>query len=276
LFEIAGLSKSYRLAGGARVQVLDNVDLSVRPGQAVGLVGESGSGKSTLIRCALGLAAPDTGYIVYEGIDVQAAKGAALTRFRREVQPVFQDPYASLNPRMTVHELVGEGLLVHRIAASAAARRQRVVEVLQMVGLDAGALDRHPKAFSGGQRQRIAIARAIAIGPKLLICDEPVSALDVSVQAQVINLLLDMREKLNLAILFVAHDLAVVRHVCSEIAVLERGVIVERGSSADVFAHPQHPYTQSLLEAVPIADPAQAREHRRQRLAAAAADAAGP
>jgi ABC-type oligopeptide transport system ATPase subunit len=269
VFDITGLSKSYRLAQGGHVKVLDDVSLAIAPGQVVGLVGESGSGKSTVIRCALGLLKPDAGRIVYDGIDVQTARGGDLMRFRREVQPVFQDPYASLNPRMTVEELVGEGLLVHRIAPSAAARRQRVVELLQMVGLDAGALARYPKAFSGGQRQRIAIARAIAIGPKLLICDEPVSALDVSVQAQVINLLQDMRDKLNLAVLFVAHDLAVVRHICSEVAVLERGVIVERGPSAEVFGNPQHPYTRSLLDAVPLADPALARAQRRRRLAAA-------
>jgi ABC-type oligopeptide transport system ATPase subunit len=269
VLEIAGISKSYRLGEEGRVQVLDDVNLSIAPGQVLGLVGESGSGKSTVIRCALGLLKPDAGRVVYDGIDVHRARGAALMRFRREVQPVFQDPYASLNPRMTIEELVGEGLLVHRLAISRSERRQRVVELLQMVGLEPAALGRYPKAFSGGQRQRIAIARAIAIGPKLLICDEPVSALDVSVQAQVINLLQEMREKLNLAILFVAHDLAVVRHICSEVAVLDRGVIVERGQSVEVFRAPRHAYTRSLLEAVPVADPGLAREQRRRRLAVA-------
>jgi ABC-type oligopeptide transport system ATPase subunit len=270
MLEIRQLSKSFRSAGGKRMQVLHDINLKVMPGQIAGLVGESGSGKSTVIRCTLGLQRPDTGIVSYDGIDVHAARGAELMRFRREVQPVFQDPYASLNPRMTVERLIDEGLRVHRLLPDAAARRARVVELLEMVGLDASALPRHPRAFSGGQRQRIAIARALSIGPRLLICDEPVSALDVSVQAQVINLLQDMQEKLNLAILFVAHDLSVVRHICSEVAVLERGVIVESGRSNEVLGNPQHAYTRSLLDAVPIADPAVARQRRRARFEAAA------
>ena len=265
MLEISQLSKSFRAAGGKRAQVLRDINLSVRAGQIAGLVGESGSGKSTIIRCVLGLQRPDAGTVIYDGIDVHKARGAQLMRFRREVQPVFQDPYSSLNPRMTVEQLIDEGMRVHRLLPDAAARRDRVVELLEMVGLDASALPRHPRAFSGGQRQRIAIARALSIGPRLLICDEPVSALDVSVQAQVINLLQDMQEKLNLAIMFVAHDLSVVRHVCGEVAVLERGVIVESGKSDEVLGRPQHAYTRSLLEAVPIADPAVARQRRRER-----------
>ncbi|WEK51608.1 MAG: ATP-binding cassette domain-containing protein [Candidatus Kaistia colombiensis] len=252
------------------MQVLRDINFTVRPGQIAGLVGESGSGKSTVIRCALGLQRPDSGSVSYDGIDVHAARGPQLMRFRREVQPVFQDPYASLNPRMTVERLIDEGLRVHRLLPDAAARRDRVVELLEMVGLDASAMPRHPRAFSGGQRQRIAIARALAIGPRLLICDEPVSALDVSVQAQVINLLQEMQERLNLAILFVAHDLAVVRHICSEVAVLERGVIVESGKSDEVLGTSQYPYTRALLEAVPIADPLEARRRRCARLSVAA------
>jgi len=273
VLEIAQLSKTYRGADGAPVRVLDAVSLTVKGGQVVGLVGESGSGKSTVIRCALGLLRPDGGAVRYDGIDVHAARGESLMRFRREVQPVFQDPYASLNPRMTVEALIGEGLRVHRLRSSRAERRDRAVELLEMVGLGASALERYPRAFSGGQRQRIAIARALAIEPRLLICDEPVSALDVSVQAQVINLLQDMQERLGLAILFVAHDLAVVRHICSEVSVLERGVIVEAGSAAEVLDRPRHPYTRSLIEAVPTADPVTAREHRRLRLEAAASKA---
>jgi ABC-type oligopeptide transport system ATPase subunit len=245
--------------------VLDDIALNVDEGQSVGLVGESGSGKSTIIRCALGLTRPDSGRVSYSGIDVHRTSRFDSLRFRRDVQLVFQDPYSSLNPRMTVEELVGEGLLVHKLERTSAGRRARVTEMLRMVGLGEEALSRYPRSFSGGQRQRIAIARALVIRPKLLICDEPVSALDVSVQAQVINLLQDMQQQLGLGILFVAHDLAVVRHLCTTVAVLERGKIVEHGTREQVFDAPRHPYTRSLLEAVPIPDPAIGRARRTER-----------
>ncbi|HEV2517181.1 MAG TPA: ATP-binding cassette domain-containing protein [Devosia sp.] len=266
MLQIDHISKSFSTGRDKRTVVLDDIALEIHAGQSIGLVGESGSGKSTIIRCALGLMKPDTGNVRYGGIDVHRSGRADMLAFRREVQLVFQDPYASLNPRMTVEELVGEGLLVHKLDGSASGRRRRVVEMLEMVGLGEEALGRYPRSFSGGQRQRIAIARALVIRPQLLICDEPVSALDVSVQAQVINLLQDMQRELNLGILFVAHDLAVVRHLCSTIAVLERGKIVERGTRGDIFDNPQHPYTRSLLAAVPIPDPAvgQARRAKRQ------------
>jgi ABC-type oligopeptide transport system ATPase subunit len=273
LLHVSKLSKTFVGRDGP-VKVLDRVEIAVQPGEAVGLVGESGSGKSTIVRCALRLTRPDPGEggITYDGIDVVNAAGRDLMRFRREVQLVFQDPYASLNPRMTVEELVGEGLIVHRLEPSAARRRDRVAALLAMVGLDPDDIGRYPRSFSGGQRQRIAIARALAVEPRLLVCDEPVSALDVSVQAQVINLLQDMQAKLGLAVLFVAHDLAVVRHLCSRIAVLHRGVVVESGPREAVFDRPEHPYTRSLLDAVPVPDPALGRERRlarRQRRAAA-------
>ncbi len=260
LFQVTGLTKSYR-----GVRVLDNVSLELSPGLCVGLVGESGSGKSTFVQCALRLVRPDNGHVAFDGIDVLSASGAALKRFRAEVQLVFQDPYASLNPRMTVGELVEEGLLVHRLESSRARRRERAAEMLTLVGLEPAAMNRYPRSFSGGQRQRIAIARALAIRPRILVCDEPVSALDVSVQAQVINLLSDMQRELGLGILFVAHDLAIVRHLCSEVVVLHRGVEVERGTCERVFERPKADYTKALLEAVPIPDPTEARRRKALR-----------
>jgi oligopeptide transport system ATP-binding protein len=266
MLQVEHIFKRFRSDGGKQATVLDDISLNLEGGQSIGLVGESGSGKTTFIRCAIGLMRPDEGRVTYDGISIYGASRPDLLRFRREVQLVFQDPYASLNPRMTVEELVGEGLLIHQLEPSRTARRDRVVEQLEMVGLGAEALTRYPRAFSGGQRQRIAIARALVIRPNLLICDEPVSALDVSVQAQVINLLQDMQKKLKLGILFVAHDLAVVRHLCETVAVLDHGKIVEFGTREAVFDHPQHPYTKSLLEAVPVPDPAIGRARRQARL----------
>jgi OHCU decarboxylase len=261
LLEIDGLSKSFG-KGRHVLRALDDVHLSVGQGQAVGLVGESGSGKSTLIRCILRLTRPDSGVVNYDGVNVHAASGDNLRRFRREVQLVFQDPYVSLNPRMTVEQLVGEGVLVHKLERTAVKRRARVVEMLELVGLSASDLARYPRSFSGGQRQRIAIARALVIEPRVLVCDEPVSSLDVSVQAQVINLLQDMQRRLNLSILFVAHDLALVRHLCPYVHVLNKGVVVERGTRDTVFGSPLDPYTQSLLAAATVPDPTVSRRRR--------------
>jgi oligopeptide transport system ATP-binding protein len=268
LFEIDSISKAYPSPSNPRVKALSGVSLCMGAGEAVGLVGESGSGKSTLIKCALKLEAPDAGSITYDGMDVLSARGSDLRRFRREVQLVFQDPYSSLNPRMTVEELVGEGLVIHGLESSAARRRDRVVEMLERVGLGSADLRAYPRSFSGGQRQRIAIARAVAIGPKVLVCDEPVSALDVSVRAQVMNLLSDMRRDLGLTILFIAHDLSIVRFLCERVYVLNRGEIVEEGPRQRIFDAPTHPYTVSLLAAVPEPDPALARARRAQRKAA--------
>jgi peptide/nickel transport system ATP-binding protein len=255
LLRVEDVSKAFRVPGKQPVQALSAVTLAIEEGQLFGLVGESGSGKSTLVKCIVQLERPDRGTIVYDGIDVRRAGGADLRRIRREVQMVFQDPHSSLNPRMTVEELVGEGLLVHRLERSPAARRDRVGELLTMVGLSPDAMRQHPHAFSGGQRQRIAIARALAVRPRLLVCDEPVSALDVSVQAQVINLLLDMQEQLGLTMLFIAHNLAVIRHVCQRLAVIHAGQIVEQGLTEEIFNNPRHAYTRDLLDAVPIPDP---------------------
>ncbi|MEV0697912.1 ATP-binding cassette domain-containing protein [Saccharopolyspora sp. NPDC050389] len=254
LLDVRAVTKDFR---GTRA--LDAVDLAVGEGETVGLVGESGSGKSTLLRCVLRLERPDSGEIRYDGIDVIRADRAQRKRFRREVQMVFQDPHASLNPRMTVEQLVSEGMLVHGLERSRAGRRDRVVQLLSMVGLDPADMGRRPGSFSGGQRQRIAIARALAVRPRLLVCDEPVSALDVSVQAQVINLLADMQAELGLTVLFIAHDLAVVGHLCTRIAVISRGEIVESGPREQVFGEPRHEYARALLDAVPIPDPTIAR-----------------
>ena len=255
LLEVSGVSKAFHAVGKPSVHALDDVSMSIAEGEIAGLVGESGSGKSTLVRCIVRLERPDRGTVMYDGVDVLKAQGSDLRRLRREVQMVFQDPYSSLNPRMTVEELVSEGMLVHGLERSASERKRQVTELLWLVGLDAGAMRRYPRSFSGGQRQRIAIARALAVRPRLLVCDEPVSALDVSVQAQVINLLLDMQARFGLTILFIAHNLAVVRQVCRSVAVIHAGRIVEQGETARIFTHPEHPYTQSLLDAVPIPEP---------------------
>jgi oligopeptide transport system ATP-binding protein len=264
LFDISHVSKSFPSAARPELRARKDVSLALNAGESVGLVGESGSGKTTLIRCALRLTTPDAGRISYDGIDVVAANKAELRRFRREVQLVFQDPYSSLNPRMTIDELVGEGLIVHGLEPSAEHRRRRVIETLNLVGLGSAEPGAYPRMFSGGQRQRIAIARAVAIGPRVLVCDEPVSALDVSVQAQVINLLQDMQRSLGLTILFVAHDLAVVRHLCARIYVMNAGEIVESGTRDEIFGAPQHPYTRALLDAVPVPDPQVARARRNR------------
>ncbi|WP_081748718.1 ABC transporter ATP-binding protein [Nocardiopsis sp. CNT312] len=261
LLEARKLVKTFPGRRGGRA--VDEVSLIVRRGEALGLVGESGSGKSTTARCIAGLLRPDSGRVLVEGQEVTSPR--ARRRGRRRVQMVFQDPYSSLNPRMTVADLVGEGLYVHGIEPDRARRRDRVVELLETVGLDSGHLDRYPRSFSGGQRQRIAIARALSVGPDLLICDEPVSSLDVSVQAQVLDLFADLRETLGLALLFIAHDLAVVHHLCGRVAVMNAGRVVEQGERDQIYRSPGHPYTRSLLDAVPVPDPAVERARAAAR-----------
>lgn len=246
---------------------VDRVSFELREGEVLGLVGESGSGKSTTVRCLVGLERPEAGSIVYDGMDMRRPTFAQRKRFRDEVQMVFQDPYSSLDPRMPIRRILEEPLLV-RGGLTAAQCRDRIVATLETVGLDPAQLDRYPRSFSGGQRQRIAIARALVVRPRVLICDEPVSALDVSVQAQVLNLLKDMQEQLSLTVLFIAHDLAVVRYLCDRLVVLQNGVAVETGTRDEVYGNPRHPYTRSLLEAVPRADPAGERQRREMRRAA--------
>lgn len=248
------------------IHAVNGVSLRIDAGETVGLVGESGSGKSTLGRALLRLVDPTRGTVHFEGRDITRLGERELRPIRRRMQIVFQDPYGSLNPRMTIGEAIAEPLLVHRIAPNARAARERAAELLAKVGLGADRLDRHPHEFSGGQRQRIVIARALAVEPRFIVCDEPVAALDVSVQAQVVNLLRDLAEELGLAYLFVAHDLSVVRFISQRIAVMYLGRIVELATTDALFESPAHPYTKALLAAVPIADPARARDAASRKL----------
>jgi oligopeptide/dipeptide ABC transporter ATP-binding protein len=256
LVEARGLVKSFAahgglLGAGPRFRAVDGVSVSVHERETVGLVGESGSGKSTLGRMLVRLVDPDAGAIRFDGADLLALKAAPLRRLRRQFQIVFQDPYASLNPRMRVGTLVREPLDIHRIGATKAERREAAARLLEEVGLDRRSMDRFPHEFSGGQRQRIGIARAIACGPRFVVADEPVAALDTSIQAQILNLLIDLRERHGLALLFIAHDLRIVRLVASRVAVMYLGRIVEEGPTSEVYARPLHPYTRALLDAVP-------------------------
>ena len=261
LLQVKNLVKHFPVKGGVfsktvdKVHAVDGVSFDIAPGETLGMVGESGCGKSTTGRCVLRLIAPTSGQIWFDGEDVTNVNKTQLRALARDMQIIFQDPYASLNPRMTVGAIVGEAMIIHKLAASAKERDDRVVELLETVGLHPDHLRRFPHEFSGGQRQRIGIARALAVKPKLIICDEPVSALDVSIQAQVINLLEDLQEKMGLTYLFIAHDLSVVEHISQRVAVMYLGRIVELAPSRDLYTSPRHPYTEALLSAVPIPDP---------------------
>jgi oligopeptide transport system ATP-binding protein len=266
LVEVSHLVKTFTRNAGwlrqaTRVAAVDDVSFSIDQGETFGLVGESGSGKTTTGRCMLRLIEPSSGEVRFRGEDVLAFPKRRLRLARRDMQIVFQDPYSSLNPRMRARAIVEEPLIIHRLGARAE-RRARVAELFDLVGLNPAHLDRYPRQFSGGQRQRIGLARALALNPSFVILDEPVSALDVSVQAQVINLLMDLQARLHLTYLFIAHDLRLVEHVCSRVAVMFRGKIVELGPTASLFSAPQHPYTRALLSAIPIPDP----DAPRQRL----------
>jgi peptide/nickel transport system ATP-binding protein/oligopeptide transport system ATP-binding protein len=265
LVDVRGLSKVFvrrqgLFAPSTTVTAVDGVSFEIARGETFGLVGESGSGKTTTGRCILRLIEPTSGEVRFKGEDVLQFSRARLRQARRDMQIVFQDPYSSLNPRMRVGAIVEEPLIIHRIGGRVA-RRARVEELFHLVGLDPTQLSRYPHQFSGGQRQRIGLARALALNPSLVIADEPVSALDVSVQAQVINLLMDLQERLKLTYLFIAHDLRLVQHICRRVAVMYLGRIVEMGPTERLFEAPAHPYTRALLSAIPVPDP-KAERHR--------------
>lgn len=244
------------------VRAVDDVSFSIAPGETLGLVGESGCGKTTLGRAIVRLVEPTSGSVSLEGTDITKLDGTALRAHRRKLQMIFQDPYGSLNPRMTVEDIVGEALDIHGLAENKSARQKRIAELLKAVGLDASYAQRYPHEFSGGQRQRIGIARALAVEPKLIVCDEPVSALDVSVQAQIINLLQDLQQQHGIAYLFIAHDLAVVEHISRRVMVMYLGKVVELADAKTIVHAPKHPYTKALISAVPVVDP----DSKRQRI----------
>jgi len=260
LIEVRNLKKYFPVKKGvfshvvAHVRAVDDVSFALSPGETLGLVGESGCGKTTAGRSLLRLIEPTAGQVLYNGTDLLSVSARDLRRHRRDLQIIFQDPYSSLNPRMTVGAIVSEGLTVHGIGEKAE-RIERVKQTLQQVGLDPGYVNRYPHEFSGGQRQRIGLARALILNPKFIVCDEPVSALDVSVQSQVVNLLVDLKEKYGIAYLFISHDLSVVQYISDRVAVMYLGEIVETAKSGELYQRPLHPYTKALLSAVPVPDP---------------------
>ena len=272
LINVQGLRMYFPVTAGlifqrkvADVKAVDGLSFEIKKGETLGLVGESGCGKSTTGRAILQLYKPTAGTVNFGGTELTKLKGNDLRRMRRKMQMIFQDPYASLNPRMSVGSIIGEPLQIHGLAQGSRARRERIQDLMRVVGLNPYYANRYPHEFSGGQRQRIGIARALALSPDFIVCDEPVSALDVSIQAQILNLLKDLQQEFGLTYLFIAHDLAVVRAMSDRIAVMNQGRIVELGDAEEVYASPREEYTQALLQAVPIPDPRKMRERKRER-----------
>lgn len=272
LLEVRNLKKYFPVLEGiliqkavAQVKAVDGVSFEIKKGETLGLVGESGCGKTTTGRCILQLERPTAGEIIFEGVNLNELNGKALSPVRQKIQVIFQDPYSSLNPRMKIGAIIGEPMMVHGIEPDTGNRRRRTAELLSICGLDPKFADRYPHEMSGGQRQRVGIARALALNPEFIICDEAVSALDVSIQAQVINLLEDLRKEFDLTYLFIAHDLSVVHHLCDRVAVMYLGKLVELAESDELFDNPIHPYTQALLSAVPVPDPT-AEKHRKHQV----------
>lgn len=266
LIEVRNLVKRFPVKGGffgkeiGAVQAVSDVSFSIQRGETLGLVGESGCGKSTLGRCILRLIEPTSGQVFYRGQDITQLPTAEMRKLRRKLQIIFQDPFASLNPRMTVEEILREPLEIHDLYGSSADRMKRIHQLLDLCGLRRESVSRYPHEFSGGQRQRICIARALAVEPEFIVCDEPVSALDVSIQAQIINLMMDLQKELGLTYLFVAHDLKVVEHISNRVAVMYLGQIAELAGSDELYSRPRHPYTKALLSAIPIPDPERKKE----------------
>ena len=255
LIEVEGLKKYFHVGKGKVLKAVDNINFTIREGETLGMVGESGCGKTTAGRTILRLYEPTAGSVKYNGTDIYKLSSGKMKAMRRDMQMIFQDPYASLNPRFTVQDIIGEALDIHNMAGSRAERKKRIEELLDMVGLNHDHATRYPHEFSGGQRQRIGIARSLAVNPKFIVCDEPISALDVSIQAQVVNLLKELQDRLGLTYLFIAHDLSMVKHISDRVAVMYLGKMVELAESEELYANPIHPYTQSLLSAIPIPDP---------------------
>lgn len=263
LLEVEGLKKYFQVGKGQTLKAVDDISFQIKKGQTLGLVGESGCGKTTVGRTLLRIYEPDAGKILFDGKDISRVSKKEAKELTRRMQMVFQDPYASLNPFFTVGEIVEEGMKIHKMYHSETERMERVYELLEMVGLNKDHANRFPHEFSGGQRQRVGIARALALNPEFIVCDEPISALDVSIQAQVVNMLMKFQEEMDLTYLFIAHDLSMVRHIADQTAVMYLGTMVEYGSTRDVYEHPVHPYTRGLLSAVPVADPDYEKTHNR-------------
>ncbi|PZD96435.1 oligopeptide ABC transporter ATP-binding protein OppF [Paenibacillus sambharensis] len=263
LIEVNNLSKLFRVGKGRTLKAVNDVSFFIREGETLGMVGESGCGKSTVGRTLLRLYEPSGGEVKFEGKDIYKLSASEMKAIRRDMQMIFQDPYASLNPRLTVNDIIGEALDIHNLAKNRAERKARVAELLQLVGLNAEHANRYPHEFSGGQRQRIGIARALAVNPKFIVCDEPISALDVSIQAQVVNLLKELQRKMGLTYLFIAHDLSMVKYISDRVAVMYLGKLVELAESETLYEEPLHPYTRALLSAVPIPDPDSETQKRR-------------